>query len=267
MPLAKRLAACDTSRRMNIDDDYGVPIPGEVLPPAQWARTAIKKLPPPGALDWRVIFGRTAPVVLDLGCGNGRYTLASAIERPNCDHIALDILPVVIRYATRRANQRGLANVRVAVCGGYEFLDAYVAPHSVAEIHLYHPQPYADEDKSFRRIVTPEFLSLVWQSLAPDGRFIVQTDNRPYWNYVRQVAPAFFDFQEQRGPWPDAPQGRTRREIYAIRKGLSVHRAWGTPRELTAAAVEELLHSLPRPQFAAGKQSNRPRNPARRKKR
>ena len=40
------------------DSDFGVPIPGRVLPPEQWARTAIKRLPPPGLLDWQVIFGR-----------------------------------------------------------------------------------------------------------------------------------------------------------------------------------------------------------------
>ena len=90
------------------DDDYGVPIPGEVLPPEQWAKTAIKRLPPPGLLDWRAIFGREAPLVLDLGCGNGRFVIASALARPELDHIGIEILPVVIRYATRRANQRGL---------------------------------------------------------------------------------------------------------------------------------------------------------------
>ena len=50
--------------RQIADDDYGVPIPGCVLPQEQWARTAIKRLPPPGFLDWRTIFGREAPIVL-----------------------------------------------------------------------------------------------------------------------------------------------------------------------------------------------------------
>ena len=59
-----------------IEDELGVPIPGEILPEAEWARTAVKRLPEPGPLDWEAIFGRKAPVVLDLGCGNGRYTLA-----------------------------------------------------------------------------------------------------------------------------------------------------------------------------------------------
>ncbi len=94
-----------------IEHEFGVPIPGEVLPEPQWARTAIKRLPPTGPLDWKAIFGREAPIVLDLGCGNGRYTLLSALARPELNHIGVDVLPVVIRYATRRAQP-----ARVAPC-------------------------------------------------------------------------------------------------------------------------------------------------------
>jgi tRNA (guanine-N7-)-methyltransferase len=102
------------------DSDFGVPIPGRILPPDEWARTALKRLPPPGPLDWEALFGRAAPVVLDLGCGNGRFIITSALARPDVDHLGVDILPLVLRYATRRANQRGLANVRLAAIGGFE---------------------------------------------------------------------------------------------------------------------------------------------------
>jgi tRNA (guanine-N7-)-methyltransferase len=235
------------------ETDFGVPIPGEILPPQRWARTAIKKLPARGPFDFAEIFGRRAPVILDLGCGNGRFLLSSALARPECDHVGLDILPVVIRYATRRANQRGLSNARLIVCGGHEFLAEYVAPGSIAEIHLYHPQPYKEEDNAFKRLITPEFLALAHRGLSAGGTFVVQTDNRPYWNYIRQNGPAFFEFHEQRQPWPDAPRGRTRREIYALRKGLPVFRGWGTKRELSEDEVASLLKTLPGPEFDARK--------------
>src|SRR5262245_60632719 len=137
------------------DSDYGVPIPGMVLPADRWARTAIKRMSPPGFVDWSAVFGRKAPLVLDLGCGNGRFVISSAVARPDVDHIGIEILPVVIRYATRRANQRALTNARLAVIGAYEFLAQYVAPASANEIHLYHPQPYRDSGKQHRRLLTP----------------------------------------------------------------------------------------------------------------
>ena len=97
--------------RGDLEFELGIPIPGRILPPERWTRTALKKVPE-GPIDWAGLFGRTAPVILDIGCGNGRFLLHSAVARPACDHLGVDALPVVIRYATRRANQRGLANAR-----------------------------------------------------------------------------------------------------------------------------------------------------------
>src|SRR5262249_6906789 len=157
------------------------------------------------------VFGRIAPIVLDLGCGNGRFTLLSAVNRPEVDHFAIDLLPVVIRYATRRANQRGLSNVRFAVKDAQTFLRQYVPESSIAEVHLYHPQPYHDRHRVGRRLVTPRFLADVHRALSPRGRFVVQTDNPDYWAYMTQVLPSFFEFRDHPEPWPDAPAGRTRR--------------------------------------------------------
>src|SRR6059058_2324221 len=124
-----------------IEREFGVPIAGEILEPSQWTQTALKRLPE-GRLNWQQLYGRDAPVVLDVGCGNGRFLIGSALARPTHDHLGTDILPVVIRYARKRGNQRGLANLKFAVLGGRELLERHVAPHSVAEVHCYHPQPY-----------------------------------------------------------------------------------------------------------------------------
>jgi tRNA (guanine-N7-)-methyltransferase len=240
------------------ESEWGVPIPGTILPAEQWAKTAIKRLPPPGPLDWVAIFGRSAPVILDLGCGNGRFTLSSALARPECNHFSVDILPVVIRYFTRRANQRGLQHVRIAVIGGRELLRDYVAPASVAEIHCYHPQPYYEPREIRYRLITPEFLALVHRSLIPGGLFILQTDNPAYARYMRDVLPAFFEVTEHPQPWPDAPHGRTRREILALREGLPVFRAIGRRRdELTDGDRQSLVARLPKPRFDADRRLSR----------
>lgn len=235
-----------------VEYELGVPIPGVVLPMERWAKTAIKRLPDEGPLDWQEVFGRRAPIVLDLGCGNGRFVLASALARPDYDHLGVDILPCVIRYATRRANQRGLWNARFAVCGGEDFLAKYVGPGSVAEIHIYHPQPYEDPKEISRRMVTPQFVARVYRSLAPDGLLVIQTDNLAYWRYMAAVIPRFFEFHEQKGPWSDAPAGRTRREIVARSKGLPIFRAWARPRrDLDSASLDALAAELPPPLFDA----------------
>lgn len=236
--------------RRRIEREFGVPFAGEILDPARWTQTALKHLPADERLSWPGLFGRQAPVVLDLGCGNGRFLIGSAVWRPGHDHLGVDVLPLVIRYATRRANQRGIANLRFAVAGARELLDRWVEPGSVTEIHCYHPQPYHDPSKGHLRLLTPEFLALVHRSLRPDGRFFFQTDHVGYWRYVRQVAPSFFEVHEQPGRWPDAPKGRTRREIIDLRRGMEVFRGWATPLPgLSEPDVLRRARGLPLPAF------------------
>lgn len=238
--------------KRQIEREFGVPVPGEIVPAEQWTQTALKKLPPPGPLDFVQMFGREAPIMLDIGCGNARSTLASAVWRAGVDHLSSDVLPVVIRYATRRANQRGLTNVRFAVIGGRELLADYIAPGSIDEIHVYHPQPFYEADQVHRRLITPEFISLVHRSLKPGGLFVLQTDNPGYWRYIQQVVPMFFQWTEHPGRWPDAPKGRTRREIIALRQSLPVFRGTGQPRtDISTDEIMRLATTLPPPTFDA----------------
>jgi tRNA (guanine-N7-)-methyltransferase len=236
-----------------IEREFGVPIPGKILDRAHWTQTALKRLPADGPLDLATLFGRSAPLVVDLGCGNGRYLLGSALARPDHDHIGIDILPMVLRYATRRGNQRGLSNLRFAAIDAQRFLTNYLMPHTVREIHCYHPQPYHDPRDAPKRLLTPAFLAQVHRILEPGGKFFAQTDNAPYWKYLMSIIADFIDFHEQPTPWPDTPRGRTRREIIAMKRGYPIYRGWGVVRsDLTHDAALKLAQSLPPANFDAG---------------
>jgi hypothetical protein len=94
----------------------------------------------------QLLFGRHAPLIVDLGCGNGRFLLASALARPECDHIGIDILPMVLRYATRRGNQRGLSNLRFAAkhsarSSGCSGRSSAVTPHPDLRPSLFSGSP------------------------------------------------------------------------------------------------------------------------------
>src|SRR5262249_51178995 len=183
-----------------------------------------------------------------------RFLIGSAVWRRDHDHLGVDILPVVIRYATRRGNQRGLANLRFAVVRARELLERYVEPGSVAGIHCYHPQPYYDRGQVERRLITPRFLALVHRALVPGGLFVIQSDNPGYWRYIKEVVPIFFDFWERIGRWPDAPKGRTRREIIALKRGLPVFRGSGKAKTgLTEDEALRLAEWLPAPVFNAAR--------------
>jgi tRNA (guanine-N7-)-methyltransferase len=204
------------------DAEFGVPVPGRVLPREQWAKTGWRDNGQP--FDWVSVFGRTAPRIVDLGCGNGRYLIGSALQRPNADHLGVDLVQVAIDHAAHRANQRGLKNTRFVTGDANPWLYERLLPDSVDEIHVYHPQPYYEVADRSKRLLTPEYLERIWRALRSDGLLVLQTDNKSYWSWLLQAVKKHFDPVVRTGPWPDAPRGRTRREIIARKKGLAVWR-------------------------------------------
>lgn len=223
------------------ESEFGVPFPGRVLPREKWTTTGWRG----ERFDWPRVFGREAPRVIDLGCGNGRYLLGSALARPTRDHLGIDLVQVAIDHAARRANRRGVSNVRFAVGDAvtwlFEVLDV------ADEIHVYHPQPYYEPGEIGKRMLTPGFLERAWRVLRPGGILVLQTDNKAYWQYLLRAVPKYFDLEIVQGAWPDSP--RTRREIVARRQGLAVWRGVGRRRDVPTDAV------IPGPDFDA----NRPR--------
>jgi len=229
------------------DSEFGVPVPGRILPREQWAKTGYRD--PGRPFDWEAVFGRTAPRVVDLGCGNGRYLIGSALERPGVDHLGVDLVQVAIDHAAHRANQRGLANVRFVTGDAIPWLFERLAPGSVDEIHVYHPQPYYEVADASKRLLTPEFLERIWLVLRRGGLLVLQTDNKSYWTYLRTAVEKHFEPSVVPGPWPDAQRGRTRREILARKKGLAVWRLEARRRD------EPRPGAIAQPDFDA----NRPR--------
>lgn len=230
--------------------DYGVPLPGEWVPESERTSTHVQRLPF-GYLTSQAIFQRQAPLVVDLGCGNGRASILHALAHPEKDHLAVDIFPGAIRHASRRANRRGLSNIRFAVGDAREIIQR-LHDGSVAEVHLYHPQPIYDLAAASKRLLTPAFLLQVHRVLQPTGMFILQTDHPAYWQYLETVVPLFFTWEPSTEPWPDALEGRTRREILARQMGLPIFRAIAHPRmDLNRESATRAAEKMPLPRFDA----------------
>jgi tRNA (guanine-N7-)-methyltransferase len=233
------------------ETDWGVPLPGDILPPESRTDTHLQRLPL-GRFDTEKVFGRRATLAVDLGCGNGRWAITDALARPGVDHLAVDVFPGAIRHAVKRANRRGLTNVRFAVADAGDVVRRLLGDQSTQEVHLYHPQPIYDLAAAPKRLITPAFLVHVHRVLVPEGLFVLQTDHPAYWEYLRQVVPLFFVMDEQTGPWPDAPAGRTRREILARQLDLPIYRAQCRPRtDLNRETALQEAEHLPLPRFDA----------------
>ncbi len=234
------------------ESDFGVPLPGGVLASDRWTVPQLRDDGRP--FDWGRCFGREAPRVLDLGCGDGRYLIGSSLARPDRDHLGIEwIEPMVVR-AAQRAGRRGLTNVRFVAGDAVAWLSDRLVPDSVDEIHVYHPQPYDDPAVVRLGILSPAFFERAWIVCRRGGILVLQTDHSGYGKHLLEAARNHFDVEEIAGPWPDSPLGRTRREILARRKKLPILRMLARRRD------EPRAHEPPRPWFDTPRRKRRVRN-------
>jgi len=136
---------------------------------------------------WKEFFGNSNPIVLELGCGKGEYTIELARRNPGINYIGVDIKGARLWKGAKFATQNSMGNVaflRVRV----EFISAFFAPGEVREIWLTFSDPQIRKENS--RLSSPVFLERYRRFLPPDGMIHLKTDSRFLHEYTRSVCKA-----------------------------------------------------------------------------
>ena len=161
---------------------------------------AIARLLPRYGQD--VPYGRTAPLVLEIGSGMGEATAAMAAADPDRDVLAVEVHTPGVGALLRRVQELGLTNVRIAEADGLDVLRARSAG-SLDEVRVFFPDPWPKARHHKRRLVSPGFAELVADRLRPGGRLHVATDWPSYAEQARQVLSARWDLVDtDRGSRP-----------------------------------------------------------------
>ena len=156
-------------------------------------------------LDAAAAFGRTAPLVLEIGSGTGEAAVAMAAADPARDLLAVEVHTPGVATLLRRVEQEGLRNVRVAEGDGLQVLGAALGPGSLDEVRVFFPDPWPKSRHAKRRLVTRPFAALVADRLRPGGRLHVATDWPSYAEQVLEVVAASPDLavvSRERGDRP-----------------------------------------------------------------
>jgi len=180
------------------------------MSPAQ-ARACDELLPRYGVavdrpLDWRQVFGRTAPVVLEIGFGMGETTAAIAAAQPGIDFLGVEMHLPGVGALLRRIDAAGLANLRIARADAVDVV-RQIEPGSLAGVHVYFPDPWPKKRHHKRRLLQPPFVHELALRLAPGGYLHVATDWQPYAEEILGVVsaePLLANASEgfaQRPPW------------------------------------------------------------------
>jgi tRNA (guanine-N7-)-methyltransferase len=138
-------------------------------------------------LDFTQVFGRTAPVVAEIGFGMGETTARIAAESPGTDYLGIEVHSPGVGSLLRQVEERALSNVRIVQHDAVEVLRDMVPADSLAAIHVFFPDPWPKKRHHKRRLLQPEFVELAATRLAPGGRLHVATDWQEYAEHVLAV--------------------------------------------------------------------------------
>jgi tRNA (guanine-N7-)-methyltransferase len=148
----------------------------------------LEELPQP--LDRRALFGRDAPLEIEVGSGKGLFLAAAAAGDPDRDFLGIEILAKYARYVAARLATRELGNARIIHGDAGHLFRAWLADASVAAVHVYFPDPWWKARHKKRRVVNEHFLNAVDRVLVPGGTLHFWTDVEEYFKTALELIAA-----------------------------------------------------------------------------
>lgn len=178
-------------------------------------------------IDFGELFGRTAPVVLEIGFGNGETLVQQAAANPDHDYVGIEVHDPGVGHCLIAARDAGIGNLKLIAHDAIEVLEMRIPATSLQRINLYFPDPWPKKRHHKRRILQAPFLALCASRLASDGALCIATDWRNYAEHIDAVfaESGLFVCAERREHDGEQPLERpmTKFERRGLKKG---HRIW-----------------------------------------
>ncbi|MDT8304805.1 MAG: tRNA (guanosine(46)-N7)-methyltransferase TrmB [Anaerolineae bacterium] len=180
----------------------------------------------PWPVDWPSVFGREAPLLVEVGFGNGRFLVALASARPEANVVGLEISQPALRRADQRIRSRALPNLRLVYGLAQQFLWSNCRPGSVDEVYINFPDPWPKAAHHHRRLIDKPFLDLLATRLRHGGRLEIATDHAEYAEVIAALLGASPYFSAHQGATSGTSASRPLRTKYerkAIAEGRTCH--------------------------------------------
>lgn len=169
---------------------------------------------PPGG--WVQVFGRAAPLVVEIGCGYGEATAALAAAQPQVNYLALEVHTPGIGALMKQLARAQLGNVRIARADALRVLPHLLATGSVAGFNVFFPDPWHKKKHHKRRLMRAAVVEMLARRLAPGGGIHMVTDCASYAAQAQEVLAAQDGLLAAAAP-PRMPTGYERRAVAAGR--------------------------------------------------
>ncbi|WP_286929352.1 MULTISPECIES: tRNA (guanosine(46)-N7)-methyltransferase TrmB [Aeromicrobium] len=174
-------------------------------------------------LDPAELFGRSAPLVLEIGSGRGESLVHAAKENPGTDFLGLEVYVPGVAQTLIGLRHAGVENVRLAVVDAVPTLTRVLPEESLDELRVWFPDPWHKTRHHKRRMVTDDFVPLVRRVLKPGGTWRLATDWQDYADQMLEVLGRAEGFATS-GDWEERFAGRpvTRFEAKGTAKGRTI---------------------------------------------
>ena len=173
-------------------------------------------------LDVAELFGRSAPLHVDLGCGDGSFLCEMAQQFPKINFLGIERLTKRVEKVRRKAEK--IKNVRV-LCADSLFAVRYLLPESSVEtFYLLFPDPWPKRRHQLRRIFTSDFLEAIAIALEQRGVLRIATDQLDYFHQIERLSRAHQQFQVVPRSADDAVLPVTKFERKFRGQNLPIHR-------------------------------------------
>ena len=177
--------------------------------------------------DFEAEFGRSAPLVLEIGTGNGEALRYAAGRDPDRDHVGIEVHAPGVGRLLNALAEDGSTNARVYHHDAVEVLENEIADASLDEVRIYFPDPWHKKRHNKRRLVQPGFAQLLVRKLKPDGRLHLATDWQDYAEHMWDVLDATAGLRNRAGPRGHVPRPAWRPQTHFETRGQRLgHGVW-----------------------------------------
>jgi tRNA (guanine-N7-)-methyltransferase len=156
-----------------------------------WARYCID---PQTEVNFADIFVNNAPLIVEIGFGNGESLAKMAQANPDKNYLGIEVHRPGVGHLLMLIEQMQLSNVRIYCHDAIEVLEQRVPDESLAGLHLFFPDPWHKKKHHKRRIVRDSFVELIARKLTPNGYLHAATDWENYAEWILEIlnrAPQF----------------------------------------------------------------------------
>jgi tRNA (guanine-N7-)-methyltransferase len=175
-------------------------------------------------LDLAATFGRTSPVVLEIGFGMGGATAEIAATLPDHDFIGCEVHEPGVGALLKLIDEGQLSNIRIVQHDAVEVLRDMVGEGVLAGVHIFFPDPWHKKRHNKRRLIQPAFVAQLVKHIAPGGYLHCATDWQPYAEQMLEVLSAERALLNTAAGYADKPAYRplTKFEARGLRLGHGV---------------------------------------------